>query len=119
MLLVKPLVAKLLGALGIGLLIAVAVLLFRVSQLRDALEAKRNELAAANARIEVQNAAVQRLEAEGRAAQARADAAVSEALRINQQQQPVVVRLQEGARRERGASERCEISEALREAEGL
>jgi outer membrane murein-binding lipoprotein Lpp len=101
------------GALIVGLL------LLRVSQLSGALEDKRNELATANARIEVQNAGVERLRSEGQAAQARADAAVAEALRANDRQQPVIVSLRESAGRVRGAGERCEISETLRSAEGL
>lgn len=101
------------GALVVGLL------LFRVSQLRDALEDKRNELAAANARIEVQNAAVERMRAEGQAAQARADAAVAEAIRVNERQQPVIVSLRESGGRVRNDGQRCEISETLRNAEGL
>jgi hypothetical protein len=103
----------LLGGLVVGLL------LLRISMLSGALEDKRNELAAANASLQVQSAAVQRQRDLADAAQARADAAVAEALRVNQSQQPVIVRLRESAQRQRGAGERCEISPALREAQGL
>ena len=103
----------LLGGLVVGLL------LLRISMLSGALEDKRNELAAAQAELRVQNARYAEMQAQGEArlADARADAA--SAREINSRQEPVIVRLDEGRNRARGASERCEISETLRDAEGL
>ena len=103
----------LLGGLVVGLL------MLRISMLSGALEDKRNELARVTAERDMQSAAVQRQRDLADAAQARADAAVAEALRVNDRQQPVIVSLRESAGRARGSGERCEISETLRNAEGL
>jgi hypothetical protein len=101
------------GALVIGFL------LFRLSTMADRLEEKRNELARAEAHIQMQNGAIERMRLEGEAAQARAQAALANAEAANAQQQPVIVNLRESGARVRGAGERCEISETLRNAEGL
>ena len=117
--LATPIFVKIAAGVGFAMLLTIGLLTWQVSSLRSTVSAKDREIGSLNQSILFQNAQIQTWQAHGLAAQARADAAVAEALRVNAQQQPVIVSLRESAARPRGPSERCEISETLRNAEGL
>jgi hypothetical protein len=77
------------------------------------------QLASANAMIDLQNAKVDALAAEGSRRQAEGKAALAGALRVNARQASQAKRLSASAHMPRAAGEPCTISETLRTTPGL
>lgn len=108
-----------LGAVGLAVAVAFLVLIIQRNDARSERDAALAENAALRGHIIAQNAAIEKLAAEGREAAERAQRALQTAREANRRDASTIEALRRSAGRVRGPNEACTISPELRGATGL